>query len=409
MSDVGRDTGATSTVVTDYLRASGLAIPPVHRHRPVLRDQVGHPRPGAGDHRPGRRRLPVALPQGRHPGPLADRAAAPPRGLLPPLPHRGGEGARVRRRGALRPRQGLLPRPGRGGGRPLPLHGRGEVVAGGGGAPGQPVLLAAHPRPAHERRQADPRGHRGRGRDRRRARVDGRRQAPGEGDDRGGPHAAAAAASSAPSCASSTPRASAPGGWCDLPRPQRHHPGPARGRGRAWLRALHAFGNPSSGHAAGREARALLDEARARVAAAVRVHPRDLVFTSGATESAMLAIRGALAAAPGRADRPRRHRRRAPLRARPGPGALAPRHPGAGGAGGGGRRRRPRGPGGRGRTGDGARLLHAREQRDRRDPAGRRGGRPGPRGRGAPPLRRGAGRRKDPGRPPRAPASISPS
>ena len=66
----------------------------------------------------------------------------------------------------------------------------------------------------------------------------------------------------------------------------------------AVLRALRAFGNPSSVHAAGREARALLDDARGRVAAALHVHPRDLVFTSGATESATLAIRGALAAAP---------------------------------------------------------------------------------------------------------------
>jgi len=66
----------------------------------------------------------------------------------------------------------------------------------------------------------------------------------------------------------------------------------------ALLRALRAFGNPSSVHAAGREARALLDEARGRVAAGLHVHPRDLVFTSGATESATLAIRGALAAAP---------------------------------------------------------------------------------------------------------------
>jgi len=66
----------------------------------------------------------------------------------------------------------------------------------------------------------------------------------------------------------------------------------------AVLRALRAFGNPSSVHAAGREARAVLDEARGRVAAALRVHPRDVVFTSGATESATLAIRGALAAAP---------------------------------------------------------------------------------------------------------------
>jgi cysteine desulfurase len=66
----------------------------------------------------------------------------------------------------------------------------------------------------------------------------------------------------------------------------------------AVLRALRAFGNPSSVHAAGREARAILDGARGRVAAALHVHPRDLVFTSGATESAMLAIRGALATAP---------------------------------------------------------------------------------------------------------------
>ncbi len=66
----------------------------------------------------------------------------------------------------------------------------------------------------------------------------------------------------------------------------------------AVLGALRAFGNPSSVHAAGRDARAILDGARGRVAAALRVHPRDLVFTSGATESAMLAIRGALATAP---------------------------------------------------------------------------------------------------------------
>ena len=66
----------------------------------------------------------------------------------------------------------------------------------------------------------------------------------------------------------------------------------------AVLRALRAFGNPSSVHAAGREARTILDVARGRVAAALHVHPRDLVFTSGATESAMLAIRGALATAP---------------------------------------------------------------------------------------------------------------
>jgi cysteine desulfurase len=63
-------------------------------------------------------------------------------------------------------------------------------------------------------------------------------------------------------------------------------------------RALRAYGNPSSIHAAGREARDLLDRAREQVARALGVAPRDLVFTSGATEAAALAVRGALLAAP---------------------------------------------------------------------------------------------------------------
>jgi len=62
--------------------------------------------------------------------------------------------------------------------------------------------------------------------------------------------------------------------------------------------ALRVHGNPSSPHAAGRAARDLLDGARLRSARALGVAARDLVFTSGATESAALAIRGALAAAP---------------------------------------------------------------------------------------------------------------
>jgi cysteine desulfurase len=62
--------------------------------------------------------------------------------------------------------------------------------------------------------------------------------------------------------------------------------------------ALDVFGNPSSVHAAGRAARDLLDGARARVAGALGASPADLVFTSGATESAALAIRGVLGAAP---------------------------------------------------------------------------------------------------------------
>ena len=62
--------------------------------------------------------------------------------------------------------------------------------------------------------------------------------------------------------------------------------------------ALEVFGNPSSVHAAGRAARDLLDEARARTARALGAAPSELVFTSGATESATLAIRGVLGAAP---------------------------------------------------------------------------------------------------------------
>jgi cysteine desulfurase len=62
--------------------------------------------------------------------------------------------------------------------------------------------------------------------------------------------------------------------------------------------ALEVFGNPSSVHAAGRAARDLLDEARARTARALAAAPSELVFTSGATESATLALRGVLWAAP---------------------------------------------------------------------------------------------------------------
>lgn len=56
-------------------------------------------------------------------------------------------------------------------------------------------------------------------------------------------------------------------------------------------------GNPSSVHAAGRRARAVLDEARARVAAALGVPEEGIVFTSGGTESINTALRGALRAA----------------------------------------------------------------------------------------------------------------
>jgi cysteine desulfurase len=53
------------------------------------------------------------------------------------------------------------------------------------------------------------------------------------------------------------------------------------------------WGNPSSAHAAGRRARSALDEARERVAAALGATAREIVFTSGGTESINLALKGA--------------------------------------------------------------------------------------------------------------------
>jgi len=52
------------------------------------------------------------------------------------------------------------------------------------------------------------------------------------------------------------------------------------------------FGNPSSVHAAGREARAAIDDARDKLAALLRVKPHELIFTSGGTESCNLGVLG---------------------------------------------------------------------------------------------------------------------
>ncbi|MCU0625442.1 MAG: cysteine desulfurase [Gemmatimonadaceae bacterium] len=52
------------------------------------------------------------------------------------------------------------------------------------------------------------------------------------------------------------------------------------------------FGNPSSSHRVGREARAAFDEARERIAACLGAHADEIVFTSGGTESDNLAILG---------------------------------------------------------------------------------------------------------------------
>lgn len=58
--------------------------------------------------------------------------------------------------------------------------------------------------------------------------------------------------------------------------------------------------NPASVHRAGQAARRALEHAREQVAALVACHPRQLVFTSGGTESNNLAIFGAVKAAPRR-------------------------------------------------------------------------------------------------------------
>src|SRR4030081_2532713 len=52
------------------------------------------------------------------------------------------------------------------------------------------------------------------------------------------------------------------------------------------------FGNPSSIHAAGREARAAIDDARDKIAGLVRAKPHEVIFTGGGTESCNLAVLG---------------------------------------------------------------------------------------------------------------------
>ncbi|BBK36811.1 cysteine desulfurase [Allostella sp. ATCC 35155] len=65
----------------------------------------------------------------------------------------------------------------------------------------------------------------------------------------------------------------------------------------AMLEALGETGNPSSPHAAGRAARARLEQARRTVAAAFDMPSDAVVFTSGGTEANNLALRGLGAAA----------------------------------------------------------------------------------------------------------------
>ena len=64
----------------------------------------------------------------------------------------------------------------------------------------------------------------------------------------------------------------------------------------AMTAAFEVTGNPSSVHADGRAARALLEAARAQVAALAGAPPAGVTFTSGGTEANVLALRSALAA-----------------------------------------------------------------------------------------------------------------
>ena len=60
----------------------------------------------------------------------------------------------------------------------------------------------------------------------------------------------------------------------------------------AMAAAMDVAGNPSSVHAEGRAAKALIERARAQVAAALGAEGADIVFTSGATEAAAMACAG---------------------------------------------------------------------------------------------------------------------
>ena len=55
-------------------------------------------------------------------------------------------------------------------------------------------------------------------------------------------------------------------------------------------------GNASSLHSSGRAARAVVEESRERIAAALGARPSEVVFTSGGTEADNLAVKGTYAA-----------------------------------------------------------------------------------------------------------------
>lgn len=65
---------------------------------------------------------------------------------------------------------------------------------------------------------------------------------------------------------------------------------------RAFRKASLAYGNPGSPHEEGRAARAVLEDARTRIARRIEVKADAVIFTSGATEANALAIEGSIAA-----------------------------------------------------------------------------------------------------------------
>lgn len=60
----------------------------------------------------------------------------------------------------------------------------------------------------------------------------------------------------------------------------------------AWLAASSITGNPSSLHAAGRQTRRIVEEARESIADDLRTRPSAVIFTSGGTEADNLAVKG---------------------------------------------------------------------------------------------------------------------
>ena len=68
---------------------------------------------------------------------------------------------------------------------------------------------------------------------------------------------------------------------------------PLRAEARAaMLSAMDVVGNPSSVHAEGRAAKGLIERARAQVATALGADGAEVIFVSGATEAAALALSG---------------------------------------------------------------------------------------------------------------------